>query len=151
MSDEGGTEVPNIAIAVIGDGCAGLSLAAQAASLPEHAIHLFSSQPNSSKHDHIWGYWQMDWMKSIAPLAFKTWYKWSVITANSEVEMRACHHPYQAVKRHNWLAHCRKNAKQNGVEFHNDMLSIGDFPNEQVFDSRPPKWRANMMVQHFIG
>jgi lycopene beta-cyclase len=30
-------------------------------------------------------------------------------------------------------------------------LSIGDFPNEQVFDSRPPKWRANMMVQHFIG
>ena len=151
MSDEGGTEVPNIAIAVIGDGCAGLSLAAQAASLPKHAIHLFSSQPNSSKHDHIWGYWQMDWMKSIAPLAFKTWYKWSVITASTEVEMQACHHPYQAVKRHNWLAHCRKNAKQNGVEFHNDMLSIGDFPNEQVFDSRPPKWRANMMVQHFIG
>jgi lycopene beta-cyclase len=151
MSDEGVTKVPNTAIAVIGDGCAGLSFAAKAASLPEHTIHLFSPQSNSSKHDHVWGYWKMDWMKFVAPLAFKTWYKWSIITANTEVEMQACHHPYQAVKRHNWLAHCRNNAKQNGVKFSNDMLSIDDFPNEQVFDSRPPKWRANMMVQHFIG
>ena len=151
MSDEIVTKIPNIAIALIGDGCAGLSLAAKAASLPEHTIHLFSPQANSNTPDHVWGYWQMDWMKAVAPLAFKTWNKWSVRTTDTEVEMEACHHPYQAVKRHSWLAHCRENAKQDGVEFHNDMASITDFPNEQVFDSRPPKWRANMMIQHFIG
>ena len=151
MSDERVTKIPNIAIALIGDGCAGLSLAAEAASLPEHTIHLFSPQSNLNKQDHVWGYWQMDWMKAVAPLAFKTWHKWSVRTADTEVEMEACHHPYQAVKRRSWLAHCRKNAKQNGVKFHNGMSSINDFPNGQVFDSRPPKWKANMMVQHFIG
>ena len=151
MSDDGVTKTPNIAIALIGDGCAGLSLAAQATSLPKHTIHLFSPKANSNKPDHVWGYWKMNWMEAVAPMAFKTWHKWSVRTADTEVEMEACHHPYQAVKRHSWLAHCRENAKQDGVKFRNDMSSIGDFPNEQVFDSRPPKWRANMMVQHFIG
>ena len=40
MSDEPASLEPRIAIAVIGDGCAGLSLAAQAASLPEHELSL---------------------------------------------------------------------------------------------------------------
>ena len=151
MSNDGATAVSNVAIAVIGDGCAGLSFAAQSENLPNHTMHLFSPQPNSPKNNHVWGYWQMDWMKFVAPLTFKTWYKWSVITADTEVEMQACHHPYKVVKRDGWLAHCRKNAKQNGVQFHNDMSSIAEFSNERVFDSRPPKWRANMMVQHFLG
>ena len=151
MSGEGAAAVSNVAIAVIGDGCAGLSLAARSTSLPNHTMHLFSPQSNSLINNHVWGYWQMDWMKYVAPLTFKTWYKWSVKTEGAEIEMQACYHPYKAVKRDSWLAHCLKNAKQNGVKFHNTLPSITEFSNDQVFDSRPPKWRANMMVQHFLG
>ena len=89
MSDDSIDITPNVDIAVIGDGCAGLSLAAQARSLPKHTLHLFSPQPNLSTNDHVWGYWKMDWMKFVAPLTFKTWYKWSIRTADTEIEMQA--------------------------------------------------------------
>ena len=151
MSDQSVKITTDVKIAVIGDGCAGLSLAAQARSLPKHTLHLFSPQPNLPINDHVWGYWKMDWMEFVAPLTFKTWYKWSIRTADTEIEMQACHHPYQAIKRDTWLAHCLKNAQQNGVQFHDGISGITNFPNEQVFDSRHPKWRRNMMVQHFIG
>jgi len=151
MPDENTTSAPKVDIAIIGDGCAGLSLAAQAASLPAHAIHVLSPQSNSPDQDHVWGYWQMDWLKDVAPLAFKTWHKWVIQTVDTEVEMQAHQHPYKAIKRHNWLAHCRIHAEKNGVNFHSDMSSIDDFPSEKIFDSRPPKSRPNMMVQHFIG
>ncbi len=152
MSDKAAiTPIQKIDVAVIGDGCAGLSLAAQAASLPEYQIHVLSPQFKASNLDHVWGYWQMDWLQDVVPLAIKTWHKWVIQTADTEIEMAASKHPYQAVTRHKWLAHCRRQAEANGVIFDTDMSMIDNFSSGAVFDSRPPKTRPNMMVQHFIG
>ena len=151
MSDELASLEPKIAIAVIGDGCAGLSLAAQAASLPEHEIHLFSPQIDTPDFDHVWGYWQMDWLQDVIGLADKTWHRWSIQTADTEIEMEASKHPYQVVTRKKWLGYCRLKAKQNGVSFNTDMSLIDNFSYEHVFDSRPPRTSSNMMLQHFIG
>ena len=51
MSNEPTSSLTKIPVAIIGDGCAGLSLAAKAASVPEHEIcrnvlqHQRSSRP----------------------------------------------------------------------------------------------------------
>ena len=151
MSNEPTSSLTKIPVAIIGDGCAGLSLAAKAASLPEHEMHVFSPQANAPNNDHVWGYWQMDWLQDIKQLADKTWDKWIIETAKDKIEMKASKHPYQAITRKKWLTHCRSKAKKNGTVFNSDMSLIDHYPADLIFDSRPPKSNANMMVQHFIG
>ncbi|MDG2403847.1 MAG: lycopene cyclase family protein [Paracoccaceae bacterium] len=140
-----------IPIVVIGDGCAGLSLAAKADLLPEYALAIVAPRPEPPETDHIWGMWQMDWLKDVVPLARKKWQKWLIITAETKVLMQADTHPYHALTRQTWLAHCKQRAAQYGVTFHDGMSKLADLPAQQVFDSRPPKRRQNMMLQHFIG
>ena len=151
MSNEPTSSLTKIPVAIIGDGCAGLSLAAKAESLPEHEMHVFSPQANAPNNDHVWGYWQMDWLQDIKQLADKTWDKWIIETAKDKIEMKAGKHPYQAITRKKWLTHCRSKAKKNGTVFNSDMSLIDHYPADLIFDSRPPKSNANMMVQHFIG
>ena len=140
-----------IPIAVIGDGCAGLSLAAKADLLPGYALAIVAPRPEHPQEDHIWGMWQMDWLKDTVPLARKIWYKWSIRSAETEIMMQAGKHPYLALTRQTWLAHCKQRATLHGVTFHDKMAKLVDLPAQQVFDSRPPKQRPDMMLQHFIG
>ena len=140
-----------IPIAVIGDGCAGLSLAAKADLLPGYALAIVAPRLERPQQDHIWGMWQMDWLKDTVPLARKIWYKWSIRSAETEVVMQAGKHPYLALTRQTWLAHCKQRATLHGVAFHDEMAKLVDLPAQQVFDSRPPKQRPDMMLQHFIG
>ena len=46
-----------IPIAVIGDGCAGLSLAAKADLLPGYTLAIVAPRPERPQPDHIWGMW----------------------------------------------------------------------------------------------
>jgi lycopene beta-cyclase len=138
-------------IAIIGDGCSALSLASKAASLPNHSINIFSSQNNKIKNDHVWGYWDMHWMNAVDPITFKTWHKWIIQTSHSKTVMHSRYHPYKAVQRKNWMAHCRAIAQKNDVKFHTSLTKIDKLKCAQIFDSRPPKFRRGMMVQHFIG
>jgi lycopene beta-cyclase len=138
-------------IAVIGDGCAALSLASKADLLPKYQLHVIAPKMHLSEQDHIWGLWQMDWLQDVVPLARKTWHKWAIINHNTKVVMQANEHPYQAVTRRSWLAHCKRKAQQNKVSFHETIADIGTLPLRQIFDSRPPKQKSGMMLQHFIG
>ena len=151
MSGKPTDSVAEMPIAVLGDGCAGLSLAAYADRLPHYKLEILTSSVATPQANHIWGFWQMGWLQDAVPLARKTWHKWSVRTAKNEVVMQADVHPYHALMRHCWLAHCRRRAAQHGVRVHNDASIIAGLPNHQVFDSRPPKRRSGMMLQHFIG
>ena len=138
-------------IAVIGDGCAALSLASKADLLPKYQLHVIAPKMHLSEQDHIWGLWQMDWLQDVVPLARKTWHKWAIINHNTKVVMQANEHPYQAVTRRSWLAHCKRKAQQNKVSFHETIADIGTLPLRQILDSRPPKQKSGMMLQHFIG
>ena len=90
-------------------------------------------------------------MNAVAPLTIKTWHKWIIQTSNSKTVMHSRHHPYKAVKRKNWMAHCKAIAQKHDVTFHTSLTKIDKLKCAQIFDSRPPKFRPGMMVQHFIG
>ena len=49
-------KTPSMPVSVIGAGCAGLSLAARAAELPNHRISLIAPHGDMPA-DHIWGFW----------------------------------------------------------------------------------------------
>ena len=138
-------------IAVLGDGCAALSLASQADCLSDYALHVVAPPSDRSAQDHIWGFWQMPWLQETLPLVRKTWPKWTIRNAETEVVMEAVAHPYQAINRHTWMAHCTARAAQHGVVFAHDLSTLNAVKSQHIFDSRPPQRTPNMMLQHFIG
>ena len=137
-------------IAIIGAGCASLSLAAKANELPKTKLHIIEpSYPMQA--DHIWGFWAMDWLLQARPLVRKSWYKWAIVTEQTHNVMQSARHPYQAINRHQWLAQCRDQAAKHGVVFHNSLDAAHLDDNAEIFDSRPPKAASNVMLQHFAG
>ena len=138
-------------IAVLGSGCAALSLAANINLLSDNQLHVIAPEVHKSDQDHIWGFWEMDWLQDAVPLARKTWHKWAVRNTDTEVIMHADAYPYHAITRRTWLEHCNARAQENDVFFHEDMTQLVTLSPKQVFDSRPPRREPNMMLQHFIG
>lgn len=137
-------------IAIIGAGCASLSLAALANELPRAQLHIIeSSYPAHA--DHVWGFWAMDWLDRVRPLVRKSWHKWAIVTEQSYSVMHAAHHPYQAISRHQWLAQCRDQATKHGVTFHDSLDAARLDAEAAIFDSRPPKVPDGVMLQHFAG
>lgn len=138
-------------VAVLGDGCAALSLAAQADRLSDYALSVIAPAGTGSTQDHIWGFWQMPWLQDVLPLVRKTWSRWTIRNAETAVVMQAAEYPYHAVTRQHWMAHCMARATQHGVTFAEDRSSLDDVKQRHIFDSRPPKRHPDMMLQHFIG
>lgn len=137
-------------IAIIGAGCASLSLAALANELPRTQLHII--EPSYPAHaDHVWGFWAMDWLDRVRPLVRKSWHKWMIVTEQSHNVMHAVQHPYQAISRHQWLAQCRDQAVQHGVTFHDSLDAARLEAAADIFDSRPPKVPDGVMLQHFAG
>ena len=123
-------------IAVIGAGCAGLSLAAKANELPSAKIHIITP-PHHAHADHVWGFWAMDWLNQVRPLVRKSWHKWSIVNEQTNHVMHSDHHPYQAISRHQWLAQCRDQATMHGVNFQINMMQrrppIGQYFKQLLF------------------
>ena len=86
-------------VAVLGDGCAALSLAAQADRLSDYALSVIAPAGTGSTQDHIWGFWQMPWLQDVLPLVRKTWSRWTIRNAETAVVMQAAEYPYHAVTR----------------------------------------------------
>ena len=137
-------------IAIIGAGCASLSLAAKANELPRTKLHIIEP-PYPAHADHVWGFWVMEWLNHTRPLVRKSWHKWAIVTDNTNNVMQSARHPYQAISRHQWVAHCREQAAIHGVSFHNRLDTAHLDANVEIFDSRPPKVADGVMLQHFAG
>ena len=142
---------PRTPIAVLGNGCAAMSLAAQADRLSDYALRVIAPAGEGSSQDHIWGFWQMPWLQDVLPLVRKTWPRWTIRNAETEVVMQAAEFPYHAVTRQTWMTHCKTRATQHGVSFVQDLAIPDDVKQHHVFDSRPPQRQPDMMLQHFIG
>ncbi|MGA1782190.1 MAG: lycopene cyclase family protein [Candidatus Puniceispirillaceae bacterium] len=136
-----------ISVALLGAGCASLSLAARA---PEFGSHEFTIvDPETHKaDDHIWGFWAMPWLGEASAVARKQWFQWRIISHDRMVERRSENHPYCALNRHDWLGRCRKKANEAGVHFQVEMAANDAL---QILDSRPPPMPSGIMLQHFTG
>ena len=135
---------------VIGDGCAGLSLAAQAGVLPYHQITILRPENAPDSLDHIWGFWQVKGLEIAASLAHCKWSNWCIKTSEGSVVMTSESHSYHALRRSKWETYCRQQANNSGVIFA-DQNSAKPDPTAQILDSRPPQIPKGQMIQHFIG
>ena len=135
---------------VLGDGCAGLSLAAQANALPHHRITVITPTNAPKVKDHVWGFWRVKGLEAAAGLARHKWLKWSIKTSAGSVVMTSVVHSYQALQRRRWETHCRQQAAKHGVTFAAQNAVKPD-PAAQILDSRPPQLPNGQMIQHFIG
>lgn len=138
----------SLPVSVIGAGCAGLSLAARAADLPNHDISLVAPKTDMAE-DHIWGFWAMPWLNMATSVARAKWKQWRIISYDRDILHRSDKHPYCAINRHTWLRKCWDRASANGVRF--DEKRAPELPFEQILDSRPPPVPDGMMLQHFLG
>ena len=146
-------------IAILGAGCAGLSLAAAAS--PKQAEQMLLVGPAEDRQSHIWGFWQMPWLGAPARLARKSWHKWLIATARGSHIQQAGQHPYHALDSSAWLAECRRKMAGNhirqipcSVERRNDgQLWAGPQPlsASRLLDARPPTARPGILLQHFLG
>ena len=150
MSADITTTITKQAVHIIGDGCAGLSLAARADELPQHQITVVRPEGAPASKDHIWGFWWINGLDKAARLARKKWHFWSIITSQGSAVLSSDLHAYHALQRSKWESNCRQLAKKNGVSFVRQS-NLKDTPEAQILDSRPPVVPINQMFQHFIG
>ena len=74
-------------IAIIGAGCASLSLAAKSNELSGAKLHIIDP-PRPDQSDHIWGFWAMDWLDQARPIVRKSWHKWAIVTEQTNDVMQ---------------------------------------------------------------
>lgn len=142
-----GDQQRTISVALLGAGCATLSLAARASELATHEMTVIDPQSHPAE-DHIWGFWMMPWLANVKEVLRKDWFQWRIISADHCVTHITDQHPYCALRRHDWMARCREFADANGVGF---AQSVDPARHEQILDSRPPTVPKGMMLQHFLG
>ena len=141
-------------VRVLGDGCAGLSLALRAADLDQHDLILVRPKGAPAPADHIWGFWDGPDMPSPVAtahgLARASWDRWAIITEDGGVVMKSSTRRYAALRRLDWTRHCEVAAQQAGVRIAESEEDQGEAA-DLVFDSRPPAMPDGIMLQHFIG
>ncbi|MCH1480805.1 MAG: lycopene cyclase family protein [Candidatus Poseidoniaceae archaeon] len=137
-------------IAVIGNGCAALSLAAKAEQLPDYNLTLIRPNGAPKSKDHVWGFWSDETLEDAVKLAKGTWHQWAVITPKKRTIMSSTSMPYNAIKRSDWTAHCQSLAQSSGVRII-DQEDWQKENNSTVFDTRPPVVPDECILQHFHG
>ena len=140
-------EQAKMPIAVLGAGCAALSLAARSDSFSSHQFTIIDPETHVS-NDHIWGFWAMPWLDHVTSFTRKTWHNWRIISPDLMLELSSKAHPYCALGRHEWLTHCRERAKDAGVSI---VDSLDHLNPRQILDSRPPDTPPDALLQHFLG
>ena len=133
---------------IIGAGCAGLSLARYSAD-KDHPLVIITDKSPAERADHIWGFWQMPWLKDAATLAKTTWHKWQICDHNYIITHHSQTHPYQGLMASEWLSDCFHRLESAGGQL--QIASINPDSQSLYFDSRPPKAPKGCLLQHFVG
>ena len=121
-------------IAILGAGCASLSLAARSNAFSSHQFTIIDTETHVAD-DHIWGFWAMPWLDHVTSVTCKIWHNWRIISPDLLLDLSSKTHPYCALSRHEWLTHCRQRAIDAGVSI---VHSLDHLNPEQILDSRPP-------------
>ena len=147
-------------INIIGGGCAAFSLARLINNLPNYKFNLFIGDKKKVNKDHFWGFWKVNVNDEAYNNANHTWSKWSINTQDSKFILTSDKHPYCVIKRQKWLDICKNQLSSKKLTIlENDVLEKGDklfikndkIKGDLVFDSRPPKFPSNVLLQHFEG
>ena len=160
------TEKAAYRTAVIGGGCAGLTLARHLTAAGVSPLAVID--PGASRPDHIWGYWD-DGGANLSlprPLSSASWQRWAVITERQKVVLNGDRFCYRALSSQHYEESLRSDISGSSGTFVNATAKSctptkdgfrltldNDFElsAEVVFDSRPPKPPVGALLQHFGG
>ena len=146
------TAVPEqVDIAIIGAGCAGLSLAHRLVATEKASdikASLYGPVSPAATNGHSWGFWATQGLTEQAGLARQRWQKWQIITAEQKITQKADAHPYCRLDSRDWLTLCLDSIEGHIQYKPNELPPPGTQP---VFDSRPPIVPDGAMLQHFMG
>ena len=138
-------------IAIIGAGCAGLSLARRLVATKKISgikACLYGPVSPAATNGHSWGFWATQGLIEQAGLARQRWNKWQIITAKQKVTQTAKKYPYCRLDSRDWLTFCLDSIDGH-IRHQPDTLPV---PGTQtIFDSRPPVVPDGAMLQHFRG
>ena len=98
---------PEFAVAIVGSGCAGLTLGHHLTETGKGPIAIID--PSVSRPDHTWGYWD-DGSKDLAlarTLTEATWRKWAIIGSSSKVLLKGDKFIYRAISSSRFENHLR--------------------------------------------
>ena len=146
-------------IDIVGGGCAGLSLAKQAKNLKNYTINLYTLIEDK-KNDHYWGFWKSEEIQRLSNKTVKTWYNWKIINHHNENIFHSTKYPYCVIRKNNWLKESKSIAEKLKVNvFNNKVIEKENsyyvngkkLNGEYIFDSRPPNFDNNILLQHFHG
>lgn len=157
-------------LAILGGGCAGLSLARQLAvmnsSLQEGLdIAILDAADPDDRADHSWGFWAIPETADAFAMARKTWAQWQIITSTGKAVQTADQHPYASLEAKAWLTEARRLTQNSNIRMVKAAVhdltrdpsgyymntSIGEARADMIIDSRSPAPAKNIMLQHFIG
>ena len=152
--------------AIIGAGCAGLTLGYHLIGSKSEPIVLIDKQ--TSRNDHLWSYWDNGRDSLILPRPFikKKWANWSIRTQNKEVIRTGNSSQYVCLSSAVFESHLQKAIKNSngtilretvtGTNIINGtkLLSLSngsELTINNLYDSRPPLVSDGAMYQHFVG
>ena len=155
---------PEFAVAIVGSGCAGLTLGHHLTETGKGPIAIID--PSASRPDHTWGYWD-DGSKDLAlarTLTEATWRKWAIISSRNKVLLKGDKFLYRAISSSRFenhlratmptVRHLRGRVVSATCQNFNYLLETneGDCVHAtRVFDSRAPSIPKGALLQHFVG
>ena len=157
-------DAPPLAAAVVGGGCAGLTLAHYLAA--GEAGPLAVIDPGDPRPDHVWGYWDDggDDLALARPLSEAAWRQWAVIDDGGKALLASDKYWYRAISSARFENHLRATlpavrhlrgtvaaAAREAGGYRVELADGRNFHAVQVFDSRTPAAPAGALLQHFAG
>jgi len=155
---------PEFAVAIVGSGCAGLTLGHHLTATGKGPIAIID--PSASRPDHTWGYWD-DGSKDLAlarTLTEATWRKWAIIGSSRKVLLEGDKFIYRAISSSRFENHLRATmptarhlrGRVTSTTYQNFSYLLetnkGDYIRAtRVFDSRTPSIPKGALLQHFVG
>ena len=100
-------------MAILGGGCAGLSLAATAGDWPDVEMTVIDHPDHKNRRDHNWGCWSIGGLEQVSAMARKHGRNGLSLRIKQYINSHL-DTPYMAIESKAWLNHCRIQARQHG-------------------------------------